>query len=100
MQFFTFPLLILTVYWDRFFRVQSQKPNDDFQTEDLRDNLAVQKKHVLLKKSSFFIWPYFGYYGFGYSYPFRRFSWDLRRRRLINRRRRRRRFYRFGRFLF
>ncbi|KRX96813.1 hypothetical protein T4B_8398, partial [Trichinella pseudospiralis] len=100
MQSFTFPLLILTVYWDRFFRVQSQKPNDDFQTEDLRDNLAVQKKHILLKKSNFFIWPYYGF-GYGYyGYPFRRFSWNLGRRRLINRRRRRRRFYRFGRFLY
>ncbi|KRZ96131.1 hypothetical protein T08_16671 [Trichinella sp. T8] len=99
MQFFAFHLLILIVYWDRFFIVQSQKVNDDFQTEDLRKNLAVQNKHILLKKSNFFIWPYGYYYGFGYSYPFRRFTRDLRRRRFINRRRRqRRRFYRFARF--
>ncbi|KRZ51274.1 hypothetical protein T02_4860 [Trichinella nativa] len=58
MQFFAFHLLILIVYWDRFFMVQSQKANDDFQTEDLRKNLSVQNKHILLKKSNFFIWPY------------------------------------------
>ncbi|KRX96812.1 hypothetical protein T4E_3921 [Trichinella pseudospiralis] len=55
MQSFTFPLLILTVYWDRFFRVQSQKPNDDFQTEDLRDNLALPKnKHATTIKYDYF----------------------------------------------